>query len=166
MQGVVKYQRGDGFTELRDVDVRKPNANEVLIEVHSAGICGSDLHIHHDHINLPMRPPVVIGHEFSGTVIECGSEITRVKVGDRVTVEPTFSICGRCDYCRSGFYNLCNHREIIGYWHNGAFAKYCTTPETGLHKLPENVDLTLWIIDRASCLLCSRCDRADAGLRR
>ena len=55
MQGVVKYQRGDGFTELRDVDVRKPNANEVLIEVHSAGICGSDLHIHHDHINLPMK---------------------------------------------------------------------------------------------------------------
>ncbi len=142
MKGVVKYQRGDGFTELRDVDVRKPNANEVLIEVHSAGICGSDLHIHHDHINLPMRPPVVIGHEFSGTIIECGSEISSVMVGDRVTVEPTFSICGRCDYCRSGFYNLCNHREIIGYWHNGAFAKYCTTPEHGLHKLPDNVDLT------------------------
>lgn len=142
MKGVVKYQRGDGFTELRDVDVREPNANEVLIEVHSAGICGSDLHIHHDHINLPMRPPVVIGHEFSGTIIATGSGVSRVKVGDRVTVEPTFSICGRCDYCRSGFYNLCNQREIIGYWHNGAFAKYCTAPEHGLHKLPENVDLT------------------------
>ena len=142
MKGVVKYQRGDGFTALRDVDVREPNTNEVLIEVHSAGICGSDLHIHHDHINLPMRPPVVIGHEFSGTIIATGSGVSRVKVGDRVTVEPTFSICGRCDYCRSGFYNLCNQREIIGYWHNGAFAKYCTAPEHGLHKLPENVDLT------------------------
>ena len=142
MKGVVKYQRGDGFTALRDVDVREPNANEVLIEVHSAGICGSDLHIHRDHINLPMRPPVVIGHEFSGTIIATGSGVSRVKVGDRVTVEPTFSICGRCDYCRSGFYNLCNQREIIGYWHNGAFAKYCTAPEHGLHKLPENVDLT------------------------
>lgn len=142
MKGVVKYQRGDGFTALRDVDVREPNTNEVLIEVHSAGICGSDLHIHHDHINLPMRPPVVIGHEFSGTIIAIGSGVSRVKVGDRVTVEPTFSICGRCDYCRSGFYNLCNQREIIGYWHNGAFAKYCTAPEHGLHKLPENVDLT------------------------
>ena len=142
MKGVVKYQRGDGFTALRDVDVREPNANEVLIEVHSAGICGSDLHIHHDHINLPMRPPVVIGHEFSGTIIATGSGVSRVKVGDRVTVEPTFSICDRCDYCRSGFYNLCNQREIIGYWHNGAFAKYCTAPEHGLHKLPENVDLT------------------------
>ena len=92
-------------------DVRKPNANEVLIEVHSAGICGSDLHIHHDHINLPMRPPVVIGHEFSGTIIECGSEISRVKVGDRVTVEPTFSICGRCDYCVDQDFITC---AIIG----------------------------------------------------
>ncbi len=94
MKGVVKYKRGDGFTELRDVEVRKPNPNEVLVEVHSAGICGSDLHIHHDHINIPMKPPVVIGHEFSGTIIECGSEIKSVKVGDRVTVEPGFWTCG------------------------------------------------------------------------
>ena len=140
MKGVVKYKRGDGFTELRDVEVRKPNAGEVLIEVHSAGICGSDLHIHHDHINIPMKPPVVIGHEFSGTIIECGSEIKSVKVGDRVTVEPGFWTCGQCNYCRSGFNNLCNQRQILGYWHNGAFAKYCTVPEHGLHKLPPNVD--------------------------
>ena len=140
MKGVVKYQNGDGFTELRDVDVRKPDANEVLVEVHSAGICGSDLHIHHDHIKIPIKPPVVIGHEFSGTIIERGSAVKSVEIGDRVTVEPGFSTCGRCDYCRSGFNNLCNQREVIGYWHNGAFAKYCTAPEHGLHKLPLNVD--------------------------
>ena len=142
MKGVVKYQRGDGFTALRDVDIRKPEANEALVEVHSAGVCGSDLHIHHDHINIPMRPPVVIGHEFSGTVVECGAEVRSVKVGTRVTVEPGFRTCGVCDYCQSGFTNLCDERQIPGYWHNGAFARYCTVPEHGLHTLPENVDYT------------------------
>jgi L-iditol 2-dehydrogenase len=57
-----------------------------------------------------------------------------------VTVEPGFWTCGKCDYCRSGFNNLCNQRQVLGYWHNGAFAKYCTVPEHGLHKLPDNVD--------------------------
>ena len=140
MKGVVKYKRGDGFTELRDVEVRKPDAYEVLVEVHSAGICGSDLHIHHDHINIPMNPPVIIGHEFSGTIIERGADVESVEIGERVTVEPGFWICGKCDYCRAGFSNLCSQRQVIGYWHNGAFAKYCTVPEHGLHKLPPNVD--------------------------
>ena len=140
MKGVVKYKRGDGFTQLRDVEVRKPDVHEVLVEVHSAGICGSDLHIHHDHINIPMNPPVIIGHEFSGTIIERGAGVESVEIGDRVTVEPGFWICSQCDYCRAGFSNLCNQRQVIGYWHNGAFAKYCTVPEHGLHKLPPNVD--------------------------
>ena len=122
MKGVVKYKRGDGFTQLRDVEVRKPDVHEVLVEVHSAGICGSDLHIHHDHINIPMNPPVIIGHEFSGTIIERGAGVESVEIGDRVTVEPGFWICGQCDYCRAGFSNLCNQRQVIGYWHNGAFA--------------------------------------------
>ncbi len=70
MKGVVKYAAGDGFVELRDVEESAPAANQVKIEVKASGICGSDIHIYHGDINIAMRPPVVIGHEFSGVVVD------------------------------------------------------------------------------------------------
>jgi L-iditol 2-dehydrogenase len=138
MKGVVKYARGDGFVDLRDVEEQAPASNQVKVEVKASGICGSDLHIYHDQIKIPIRPPVVIGHEFSGVVVEKGAEVGgEIKVGDRVTGEPSIEICSRCRYCRSEYYNLCSDRKVLGYWYDGCFARYCNV--TFVHKLPDNV---------------------------
>jgi L-iditol 2-dehydrogenase len=138
MKGVVKYARGDGFVEFREVEDLPPAPNQVKIEVKASGICGSDLHIYHDDINNPIRPPVVIGHEFSGIVVEKGSGVGEdIQMGDRVTGEPSASICGKCRYCLSGYYNLCSERKILGYWFNGSFARYCNA--AFVHRLPDNV---------------------------
>ena len=138
MKGVVKFARGDGFVELREVEDLPPAPNQVKIEVKASGICGSDLHIYHDNIYNLIRTPVVLGHEFSGIVVEKGSEVgDDVKIGDRVTGEPSAYICGKCRYCLSEYYNLCPERKILGYWFNGSFARYCNI--TFVHKLPDNV---------------------------
>lgn len=138
MKGVVKYARGNGYVDLREVAETPPRPNQLKIEVKASGICGSDLHIFHDTIKIPMRPPVVMGHEFSGVVVEKGAEADdEIKVGDRVTGEPSVEICGKCRYCRSEYYNLCSERKVMGYWHNGCFARYCNV--TFAHRLPDNV---------------------------
>jgi len=138
VQGVVKYARGSGRTELRQVEERPPGPDQVRVEVRAAGVCGSDLHIHHDTINYRIRTPVVMGHEFSGVVVEKGAAVgDEVAIGDRVTGEPSVHICGRCDYCLSGHYNMCDSREVMGYWHDGCFAPRCNA--TFVHHLPDSV---------------------------
>lgn len=138
MKGIVKYARGEGFMELREVEELPPAPNQVKIEVKASGICGSDIHLYHGDINIPIRPPVVVGHEFSGIVVEKGAEVgDEVEVGDRVTGEPSAYICGKCRYCLSEYYNLCSERKILGYSAHGSFARYCNA--TFVHKLPDNV---------------------------
>lgn len=139
MKAVVKYAHGKGNVELRDVPEPSPGPDEVMIEVKAAGICGSDIHIFDEDIKLPTRPPVIIGHEFSGVVAEVGSSVTKWKPGDRVTSETSAHVCGECLPCRTGNYNVCAEKRLIGYWFNGAFAKYCVVPSRLVHKLPDNV---------------------------
>ncbi|MBW2057186.1 MAG: zinc-binding dehydrogenase [Deltaproteobacteria bacterium] len=140
MKALVKYARGEGNMEIREVPEPSPDANQVKIEVKGAGICGSDLHIYHDEIDIPIRTPVVVGHEFCGVIVEVGSGVSDWHVGDRVTGETAFSVCERCEYCRTGNYNLCTERKGIGFWFNGAFTKYVVIPDKRLHRLPDNVD--------------------------
>ena len=90
MQGVIKYERGDGFVELRDLAEEPPGPAQVKVEVKAAGICGSDLHVYRDTINYKIQTPVVMGHEFSGVVVEKGAEVgADIQVGDRETGEPS-----------------------------------------------------------------------------
>jgi L-iditol 2-dehydrogenase len=140
MRGVVKYKRGEGNMEIQEVPEPRPDPNEVKIEVKAAGICGSDIHIYHDDIKIPIKTPVVVGHEFSGIIAELGENVKHLKVGERVTSETAASVCGLCQYCRTGHYNLCSSRLGIGYWINGAFTKYCVVPQERVHPLPGNVD--------------------------
>ena len=83
---------------------------------------------------------MVMGHEFCGVVEECGRETESLKVGDRATAEPTYSVCGRCYHCQSGFYNLCVERRVFGLALDGAFAQYIRVPERRIHRLPNNID--------------------------
>jgi L-iditol 2-dehydrogenase len=140
MKALVKFAPGKGNMELRDVPEPKPGPGEVKIAVKAASICGSDLHIRHGDIGIPMRLPVTMGHEFAGVVAECGAGVEGVQAGDRVTAENTRTCCGTCPQCASGSYNLCTERLATGYAYDGAFAPFVVVPQVRVHRLPDNVD--------------------------
>lgn len=140
MQALVKFAPGQGNMELRDVPEPFPGPGEVKIEVKVASICGSDLHIRRGDIGIPMRYPVVPGHEFAGIIKEVGAGGSESLIGARVTGENTRFACGKCRYCASGSYNLCKERLATGYAFDGAFTKYVIIPITRIHRLPDNVD--------------------------
>lgn len=152
MIALVKYAFGEGNMELRDVPEPKAGPGEVKIKVMAAGICGSDLHIKHGDIGIPMRPPFTIGHEFSGVISDIGPDVTRFHIGERVTAENSRQVCGHCIYCRTGSYNLCSERLATGYAFDGAFTDYCVVPEDRVHLLPDNVDfITGALSDPSAC---------------
>jgi len=140
MQALVKFAGGQGNMELREVPEPFPGRGEVKVEVKIASICGSDLHIRRGDIGIPMRYPVVPGHEFAGIIKEAGEGVADGLIGARVTGENTRSACGKCRYCASGSYNLCKERLATGYAFDGAFAKYVIIPVTRIHRLPDTVD--------------------------
>ncbi len=142
MKALVKFAAGPGNMEIRDIPEPKPERGQVKIEVKEAGICGSDLHIYHSDIAIPVKPPVVTGHEFSGVIAEVGEGVEGFKPGDRVVSETAFHYCQTCDFCREGFYNLCVERRTLGYWFNGVFTKYTVVPASRLHRIPDSVDFT------------------------
>lgn len=137
MKALMKTQRGPGFVELRDVEPPKPGPGEVLIEVKACGVCGTDIHVLHDE--FPYWPPVILGHEFSGQVVEAGAGVTAYKVGDRVVGEPHTQACGRCYLCRTGNIQICAAKRSPGWGIDGAFTRYLKMPELLLHRIPENV---------------------------
>jgi L-iditol 2-dehydrogenase len=139
MIAVRKIARGVGNIELQDVPEPHASPGQVVIEVNSAGICGTDLHIYLDEFET--RPPVTIGHELAGVIVELGRDVDGWKVGDRVTTETYFFTCGRCLDCRRGRRNLCIHRRSIGSKEEGAFAQYLLTPASNLHLVPDGLDL-------------------------
>ena len=139
MQALVKYSKGPGNMEIREIPDPNPGPGEVKIEVKFAGICGSDIHIYHDNIAIPLNLPVVTGHEFSGVVKAIGEGVTSCKLGDRVTSETAIDYCGQCFNCKTGRYNLCNGRKTLGYWYNGAFAKFTIVPQDKIHLLPKKI---------------------------
>ena len=104
--------------------------NDVLIKIKKSAICGTDLHIFKwdEWAQRTIKPPVIIGHEYMGTVVDVGSEVTRVKVGERVTVEGHIS-CGFCRNCRRGRQHICDHTIGIGVHRDGGFAEYISVPD-------------------------------------
>jgi L-iditol 2-dehydrogenase len=139
MLAVRKVAHGVGNVELQDVPEPQAGAGEVVIEVNSAGICGTDLHIYLGEFET--TPPVTMGHELAGTIVELGRGVDGWGVGDRVTTETYFSTCGRCADCRRGRRNLCLGRLSIGSKQNGAFTRFLLTPASNLHRVPDGLDL-------------------------
>lgn len=114
-----------------------PTADEVVIRVAFAGICGSELSGYLGH-NALRTPPLVMGHEFAGEIVEVGRDVTGLDVGDEVTVNP-LSYCGQCRTCHMGLTQLCSERVLVGAHRPGAFAEYVSTPAFVTHKLPDGM---------------------------
>ena len=137
---------------VEDIPEPTPAAGEVKLRNAYAGICGSDLHVYYSpeasgldfttpHPITGALPPQVLGHEFSGTVVEIGEGVTSVVVGDRVAVWPIY-YCGECPACSKGLFNACRKIGFHGLSSDGGgMAEFTTVAATKLHKLPDNVDL-------------------------
>lgn len=138
MKALIKKAVGYGNMEVMEIEEPKAERNLVKVKVKYCGICGSDLHAYEGTYSST-TPPVVLGHEFSGEVVEVGPDVKHVKVGDRVTSETTFQTCGKCEQCLTKNYNLCSNRKGIGTQVNGAMAEYVLSREESIHVLPENV---------------------------
>lgn len=140
MKAVVKSE--NGYDSMKYTDIPEPIAERDLVKIKVAysGICGTDLHAFKGTY-ASTKPPVVLGHEFSGVVTAVGPDVTKVKVGDRVTSETTFTTCGICPYCESRDYNLCGKRQGLGTQINGSMAEYLVSREESVHILPNNVSM-------------------------
>jgi threonine dehydrogenase-like Zn-dependent dehydrogenase len=132
--------RDIGKIELCELPIPKVSKpDDVLLKVSAVGICGSDIKIlegkHH------YRKDIALGHEFCGTVIEIGSTVTHVKVGDRVAIDPNIR-CGFCSFCRMGLTSQCVEikNSSIGVMQNGGYAEYCLVPERQCFTLPDEID--------------------------
>ncbi|HJP87419.1 MAG TPA: L-threonine 3-dehydrogenase [Candidatus Limnocylindrales bacterium] len=132
MRALVKVEAGPG---LRLVDVPKPEIgiNDVLIRVHKTGICGTDLHIESwdGWAGKTIKPPLIVGHEFVGEIVEVGSNVTDFKPGDLVSGEGHVT-CGRCRHCMAGQRHLCANTLGLGVDRDGAFAEYVALPMTNI----------------------------------
>ena len=127
---------------IRDRDVDEPRCGEdqVKLEIAFCGICGTDIHVLHD--TFRNYPPVILGHEFSGTVVEVGPKVTDATVGERVAgLGATAVTCGQCEYCRSGYFIFCASRRGMGHGVNGAFTRYVVMRPDQLYRIPENLSL-------------------------
>lgn len=143
--------RWHGVKDIRLDNIPEPEVKDgmVKVKVKWCGICGSDLHeylagpifvpVGKPHPLTGEVAPVVLGHEYSGEVVEVGKGVGKVKPGDRVVVEPMI-VCGKCPACKAGRYNLCSSLGAQGLsGGGGGFAEYTTAPERFIHKIPDNL---------------------------
>lgn len=131
---------GKGKIVTVEREMPKAGPGEVVVRVMAAGVCGTDVHIYSGEAgSADVRPPVVLGHEFAGEVVEIGAGVGSLAVGDKVTVDPNI-YCGKCDYCRNGKIQLCEHLSAIGVTRDGGFAQYCLAPEAQAFRLNADVD--------------------------
>lgn len=123
--------------ELLDVPTPVPDVEEVVVEVAVSGVCGTDLHVATGDY-APLRLPVVIGHEFAGTVSEVGDGTASVRVGDRVAVDPSL-YCDACEYCTAGRGNLCIDGGGLGTTADGAFAERILVRASDCYPIPDHL---------------------------
>ncbi len=133
-----------GTMKIQDAPMPEPKDDEVLLKVEYVGICGSDIHGFESGPFIPPKDPnqkIGLGHECGGTVVGVGSKVKKIKVGDRVNIEPGVP-CGKCKFCLSGHYNICPDVDFLATQPNyrGALTNYITHPESLTYKLPDNMD--------------------------
>jgi len=131
---------GNKNINLCDYSLRALEKNELLIKVAYCGVCGTDRHIYEG--NAPLGIPVVLGHEYSGTIADKGSMNTNFNIGDSVAIDPNI-YCGYCKYCKVGKVNFCENLKALGVTLDGGFAEYSIVPASQAYTLPEDFDLSL-----------------------
>jgi (R,R)-butanediol dehydrogenase/meso-butanediol dehydrogenase/diacetyl reductase len=147
MKAAVYY----GHRDLRVMEAPEPKVKPgyVKVKIAWAGICGTDRHEYNGPVFIPVSKPnrwtgkmapLILGHEFSGKIVEVGEGASPWKVGDRVTASGNI-VCGECEHCKSGRLNLCEHLAFNGIGEDGAFAEYIVVPTYQLFKVPDNVSL-------------------------
>lgn len=137
--------------QLIEKPVRKIEKDEVLLKVSACGVCGTDLKIlgGKSHAN----PPVVLGHEFGGIVVEHGQDVRTLMPGNFVAVDPNIA-CGYCRFCRRGKVNLCENLQALGVDIDGGFAEYCLAPAKQCYRLPDDFpSLHAALLEPLSCAL-------------
>ena len=137
----MKASRFLGNKTFAVTDLPTPHAGpgELVLRNQVCGVCGTDVHIYHGEPgSADVNPPVVLGHEYSGEVVEVGEGVTGFAVGDHVTVDPNI-YCGHCSYCQNGKKQLCPSMEAIGVTRDGGFAQYSRIPASQAFKLEPTV---------------------------
>src|SRR6266852_8838531 len=140
---VVHYALEPLAVELRDVGVPTIGDGDALIRVGAVSVCGSDVHQAYNTHSWPVNVPVILGHEFAGTVAKTGRTVTHFREGDRVVSETAAEVCGECVLCRTGRYNLCPGRKGFGYGIDGAMASSVKVPARCLHRIPDSLPFSL-----------------------
>src|SRR5690606_11778170 len=138
MRAIRKLRPEPGLTFCEDVPVPEVGPHDVLVRVEAASVCGTDLHIYHwdEWSRNRVKPPITLGHEFAGTVVEVGSAVEDVEVGEFVSAESHIT-CGVCFQCRTGQAHMCPRTKILGVDRDGAFAEYVSVPSK-----------VIWVNDR------------------
>jgi threonine 3-dehydrogenase len=139
MRAVMKIRKGPGV-EITETKIPIPLPGEVLIRTRAMSVCGTDVHIYHwdRWSEQRIEIPIVIGHEFSGDVVEIAGDTTRFKIGDLVTAETHISD-GTCYQCRTGNAHICENVSILGVDRNGSYAEFVTVPIENVWPVPDHI---------------------------
>jgi threonine dehydrogenase-like Zn-dependent dehydrogenase len=127
---------GPGQLTIEEAPIPAPSGREVLVRVEACGVCGSDRAIFAGH--HPLKPPVVLGHEYAGVVEATGPEVRQLRAGDRVVIDPNI-MCGTCSFCRRGMVQLCVNITPLGISRPGGFAEYSLVPEPNAYLIPDTM---------------------------
>ena len=148
MKALVKYSEEPGAYEVREVDVPKVGACDILVQMKATAICGTDISLLDNRYKgkKPVPIPIIPGHEGVGIIADIGKEVKNFKVGDRIAFE-ALQGCGHCPDCKIGNKNMCHYWEHLGLTCDGTFAEYILVSQDLVHKLPDNISFK-----NASCL--------------
>jgi threonine 3-dehydrogenase len=139
MRAVRKTRREPGL-ELVEIAVPRIKPNEVLLKVEATAICGSDVHFYvwDAFAQSKLKPPVTIGHEFAGEIVDVGAAVAAYRPGDYAAAD-SHVVCGVCPVCRMGLQHICQNLKIFGNEVDGSFAEYIAVPETSLYRLSRDI---------------------------
>ncbi|CAI4707955.1 CIC_collapsed_G0042650.mRNA.1.CDS.1 [Saccharomyces cerevisiae] len=139
-KGVIFYEN-KGKLHYKDIPVPEPKPNEILINVKYSGVCHTDLHAWHGDWPLPVKLPLVGGHEGAGVVVKLGSNVKGWKVGDLAGIKWLNGSCMTCEFCESGHESNCPDADLSGYTHDGSFQQFATADAIQAAKIQQGTDL-------------------------
>ena len=137
------FMRGIDQMIIKEIPIPSVDKNQVLVKVEYVGICGSDVHYYHTGrcgaYEVDLKNDFMLGHECAGTIVKIGENVKKLKVGDKVALEPGIT-CGKCEFCKSGHYNLCPDVKFLATPPvQGCYEEYIAFPEDMCFRLPENM---------------------------